>query len=34
MLERRVNGCFFVGCLVLLIVVLALAAQLAGARLW
>ena len=30
MLERRVNGCFFVGCLVLLIVVLALAALNAG----
>ena len=34
MLERRVNGCFFVGCLVLLIVVLALVAQLCGVGLW
>ena len=30
MLERRVNGCFLVGCMALLIAVLALAAQLAG----
>lgn len=34
MLERRVNGCFVAGCLVLLIVVLALIAQNAGVGLW
>lgn len=34
MLERRVNGCFLVGCMALLIAVLALAAQLAGVGLW
>lgn len=34
MLERRVNGCFIAGCLVLLIVVLALAALNVGVGLW